>query len=173
MEYDKLNPFHISLSEISVDDYWDDDNPVSWALSAFMDKGERDRVLLLAECYQRIKDSALNEAKKALLINFTETSYQLTPDEEAQFQRLLEQAEYQEVREMRETFFDKLKQEGREQGVVLGMQKTLSRLLQVKFGTLNQKIIDRVQKIESEEELTSLAEKVITASSLDELGFET
>ena len=69
---------------------------------------------------------------------------------------------------MRETFFDKLKREG----VVLGMQKTLSQLLQTKFGALNQEVLDSVQKIESEEELTKLVEKAITASSLDELGFE-
>ena len=85
-----------------------------------------------------------------------------------EYDQLFNQVEYQEVREVRETFFDKLEQ----RGVVLGMRKTLSRLLQTKFGALNQEVLDSVQKIESEEELTKLVEKAITVSSLDELGFE-
>ena len=161
--------FHIGLPGISVDDYWDDDNPVSWGLSALMDKGERDRILFLAECYQRIRDSNLNEAEKALLINFIETCYQLTSEEKAQFQSLLNQVERQEVKEMRETFFDKLKREGR----IQGKQETLSRLMQVRFGILPQEVVDKVRKIESEEELTILFDKAIIASSLDEIGFET
>ena len=78
---------------------------------------------------------------------------------------------------MRETVFGKLErrglERGLEQGIILGMQKFLSRLLQAKFGTLNQEIIDRVQNIESEEAMANLVEKAITASSLDELEFET
>ncbi len=78
---------------------------------------------------------------------------------------------------MRETVFGKLERQGFEQGlkqgveqgIILGMQQFLSRLLQAKFGTLNQEIIDRVQKIESEEAMANLVEKAITASSLDEL----
>ena len=68
---------------------------------------------------------------------------------------------------MRETVFGKLERRGREQGfkqgveqgIILGMQKFLSRLLQAKFGTLNQEIIDRVQNIESEEAMANLVEK--------------
>ena len=127
-----------------------------------MNSGERERVLLLIECYRRVRDSSLNEAEKSLLLNFITTCFQLTPDEEADFQRLLEQDEYQEVTEMRETYFDKLERQG--------MRKLFTRQLQAKFGPLSQEVVDRVQKIESEDELAELAEKFVTASSLAELG---
>jgi len=169
--YELLNfsYFHLGLPGMSIDDYWDDNNPVSWGLSALMDKGEQDRILFLAECYRRIRDSYLNEAEKALLINFIETCYQLTPEEEAQFQSLLVQGVNQEVREVRETFFDKLKRQGR----IQGKQEALSQLMQVRFGKLPQKVVDKVRKIGSEEELTILLDKVVTVSSLTELGLET
>ena len=101
-----------------------------------------------------------------MLINFIVTCFQLTPDEESGFQRLLDGEEYQEVREMRETYFDKLEQ----RGVVKGMQNILFQLLQTKFGSLPQAVVDKIQKIESESDLTELAKKVVTASSLAELG---
>ncbi|MFQ6041466.1 MAG: DUF4351 domain-containing protein [Candidatus Poribacteria bacterium] len=106
----------------------------------------------------------LNEAEKSLLINFIVTCFQLTPEEETDFQRLLEQEDYQEVREMRETYFDKLERRG--------MRKILTRQLQAKFGPLPQEVADRVNKIESEDELQKIAEKVVTASSLAELGLD-
>ena len=172
-EFLRFSYFHLGLPGMSVDDYWDDDNPVSWGLSALMDKGERNRILFLAECYRRTRDSNLNEAEKALLINFIETCYQLTLEEETQFQSLLNQIEYQEVREVRETFFDKLERRGREQGRIQGKQEALSQLMQVRFGELPQKVVDKVRKIGSEEELTILLDKVVTVSSLAELGLET
>ena len=67
---------------------------------------------------------------------------------------------------MRETYFDKLEQ----RGVVKGMQNILFQLLQTKFGSLPQAVVDKIQKIESESDLTELAKKVVTASSLAELG---
>jgi hypothetical protein len=38
------NYFHIGLSGLSVADYWSDDNPVSWAFSALMDRGDEDKI---------------------------------------------------------------------------------------------------------------------------------
>ena len=65
---------------------------------------------------------------------------------------------------MRGTYFDKLKRQG--------MQEVLTRQLQAKFGPLPQEVVDRVQKIESEDELAELAERFVTASSLAELGLD-
>ena len=69
---------------------------------------------------------------------------------------------------MRGTYFDKLKR----QGAVEGIQGVLARQLQTKFGPLPQEIVDRVKKIESEDELAEIAEKFVTASSLAELGLD-
>ena len=128
-----------------------------------MDSGQRERALLLIECYRRVRDSSLNEAERTVLLNFIVTCFQFTPDEEADFQRLLEQEEeYQEVREMRGTYFDKLERQG--------MRKILTQQLQTKFGSLPQAVVGRIQAMESENELTELAKKVVIASSLAELG---
>ncbi|MBC8231947.1 hypothetical protein H8E77_20545 [bacterium] len=69
---------------------------------------------------------------------------------------------------MRETYFDKLKR----QGAIEAMQNILSQLLQTKFGSLPQAVADRIRAIESENELTELAKKVVIVSSLAELGLD-
>ena len=52
-EFLSFNYFHIGLKGILVDDYWDDENPISWGLASLMDSGERERTLLLIECSLR------------------------------------------------------------------------------------------------------------------------
>ena len=69
---------------------------------------------------------------------------------------------------MQETYFDKLQR----QGAVQGMQELLAQLLQSKFGSLPQTVADKIQTMESQDELTELAKKVVTASSLTELGLD-
>ena len=63
-EFLNFNYFHIGLKNVSVDDYWDDDNPISWGFASLMDSGERECALLLIECYRHVRDSSLNEAEK-------------------------------------------------------------------------------------------------------------
>jgi hypothetical protein len=65
---------------------------------------------------------------------------------------------------MQETHFDKLERQG--------MQKILVQQLQVKLGSLPEAAADKIRTIESRDELIELAKKVVTASSLAELGLD-
>ncbi len=58
----------------------------------------------------------------------------------------------------------------RQKWQVEAMQKMLSEQLQTKFGPLPQEVVENVQKMASEDALSDLAKRVITASSLVELG---
>ena len=62
-------------------------------------------------------------------------------------------------------------EKGREEGLVQGARRILLRQLESRFGPVPKKIQTRVQKIASVEELESLAEKVVTVGSLQDLGF--
>ncbi|MBI1922721.1 hypothetical protein HYR99_00575 [Candidatus Poribacteria bacterium] len=53
---------------------------------------------------------------------------------------------------------------------VNAMKKMLSQQLQAKYGALPEEVVERIQKVKSEDELSDLAKKLITASSLAELG---
>lgn len=59
---------------------------------------------------------------------------------------------------------------GMEKGLELGMREVLLRLLRNRFPDLPDQTIERVDAIRSPEELCSLAERLLTAQSLEELG---
>ena len=176
--------FHIGLPGLCIDNYWSDENPVSWAFSAFMDRRDRDKVPLMAECYRRIYEGSLSDNEKILLLDFIRTYYQLTPDEDTAFQNLLRQKTYREVKEMELSYYGKLRQEathegrqkglqqGRQEGLQQGMHLILLETLKAKFGELPQTATDRVEAIQSQERLTDLATKILTADSLAELGLD-
>lgn len=64
------------------------------------------------------------------------------------------------------------KQEGRHEGRQEGMHLILLQQLQNKFGELPRSTMDRVKAIQSQEELTALATKVLAAESLADLGLD-
>ena len=63
------------------------------------------------------------------------------------------------------------RQEGQTQGKLEGMRKLLLHLLSQRFGPLPEAVRDQVDAITSTRRLTSLAGKVLTARSLHDLGF--
>ena len=131
-----------------------------------MDRGDEAKIERMSACYRRIYESEYEDDEKILLLNFIRTYYQLTPDESTAFDERLGQEVNREVREMEYSYFGKVRQEGRQEGIHL----ILLELLQVKFGELPPVITDRVRAIESQEELTGLVTKVHNAESLADLG---
>jgi hypothetical protein len=160
------NYFHIGLPGLSVDDYWRDDNPVSWAFSAFMERGNRDKIQLMGECFRRVYQSPFTDAEKTLLLDFIRTYYQLTTDEAEAFEALLRQQTYQEVREMELSYYGKMAQQEAQEEV----KQVLLEQLTTKFGELASDTVSCVRAIQSRDELRLLAKKVLTANSLTELG---
>ncbi len=186
------NYFHIGLPGLQVGDYWTDKNPISWAFSAFMDRGNQDKIQMMGECYRRVYESSHSDDEKILLLDFIRTYYQLSANEVEGFQSLLRQGTYQEVREMELSYYGKLAQEateeglqrgiqqgiqqgiqrGIQQGIQQGIQLTLLQQLEIKFGELPQTTVNRITAIQSQDELTALATQVLTASSLADLGLD-
>ena len=167
-----FNYFHIGLLGLSADDYWSDDNPVSWVFSALMNRGDDDKIEWMLACYRRVYESGLEDDEKILLLNFTRTYYQLTPEEATAFGERLGQ-ESKGVREMEYSYFGKVRQEGLQEGLQQGLQGMhfiLLEMLHVKFGELPQDITDQVKAIESQEELADLGTKLLSAESLADLG---
>lgn len=65
---------------------------------------------------------------------------------------------------------DRLRAEGWRQGMEQGAQKVLLRLLTQRFGRLPAGVRRRIEEIDSVDRLVRLAERVLTARSLEDLG---
>jgi predicted transposase YdaD len=98
----------------------------------------------------------------------------LEPREVAEFDVLRSRRENQEVRVMAMTWSETQKAMGREEGLTQGTQRGARQLLLhqlgKRFGPLPENVRRQVETISSLDRLTELAERVLSAHSLEEMG---
>jgi predicted transposase YdaD len=164
--------------------------PLAWALAALM----RHRGLSAAEhqiaCLRPLAQAPIDDARKFLLMNFVDSYVQLDESEREEYETLLADERNREVAAMteltlttnadrlvRKSYIEGLEQgqrEGREhgerEGREHGQRELLLLLLARRFGTLPEATTRRIQALTSPEELARLAERVLDAASLDDLG---
>lgn len=166
------------LSRSQAADYLGRPEPLAWALAALM----RHQRLSAAEhrlaCLWPVARADLDDARKFLLANFIATYVQLDEAEREEYENLLREEENREVALMAEltltTNADRLVRKGYDQGLregkEAGERDLLIRLLTRRFGALPEATRRQVQALTSPEELAELAERVLDAKSLDDLG---
>jgi hypothetical protein len=152
----------VGLPDLAADHYREADNPLCPALAALMRPSALGRVLQKALSLQATLASAVDEARKSLLINIIETYLTLTEREEEEFRQAIGQSHLQEVTHML-TIYE-------ERGILKGKRDLLLKQLHIKFGVLPDAISAKVQAIDTEAELDTLAERVLSASTLAEMG---
>ena len=158
-----------------------------------MDPGSWSRAELKAACLRRIAELDPAGEESFLLVNCVEMYLQLTPQEETELSSLWRR-ERTEVRAMAMTWMEKLEskgrvegleegrkeglragrqeglREGREEGLKQGARRVLLDLLGKQFGPLPKDVRQRVEGIASLDRLTRLAQRVLSARSLEEIG---
>ena len=142
-------------------EYLDRPEPLAWALAALMDPGSWSRAELKMACLRRIA-GLRGRVDPFLLVDCVENYLQLNPREAAEFEALRSRQENQEVRAMAMTWSETQRTQGAHQ--------LLLRLLVKRFGPLPEKVRQQVETITSLDRLTELAERVLSARSLDEMG---
>jgi predicted transposase YdaD len=150
-------------------EYLDRSEPLAWALAALMDPGPWSRAELKMACLRRIA-GLKGRVDPFLLVDCVENYLQLEPREVAEFKVLHSRRENQEVRAMAMTWSETQKAMGREEGRKEGLQEVLLHLLGKRFGPLPEKVRRQVETISSLDRLTELAERVLSAHSLEEMG---
>ncbi len=162
-----------SLAGCRAAEYLDRPEPLAWALAALMDPGSWSRAELKMACLRRIA-GLRGRIDPFLLVDCVENYLQLDPREAAEFAALRSRRENQEVRAMAMTWSETQQAMGREQGRREGMEKGAHQLLLhqlvKRFGPLPEKVRQQVETITSLDRLTELAERVLSAHSLEEMG---
>jgi hypothetical protein len=116
--------------------------------------------------------SGLDDARKLLLVNIIETYFELSDDEQRRFERLLSRKEFRTVQEVKETWLDRARAEGRQAGVIEGKREALLRQLSAKFGSLTPDTIAKVAAVPSAAELDAYLDRILTAESLEDVGLK-
>jgi len=156
----------VALARLSAEEYVGA-SPLGAALSALMRGGKtRDRPLFQREMLSRVLESELDDVLKYLLVNVIETYFRLSGEEVERFRRLISGKEYRKMQEEELTYFDELELKG----LLKGKRETLLRLLAAKFGPLPDDMATKITAIGSATELDTYLDRVLTATSLEEIG---
>ncbi len=171
------------LSGIRADEYLARREPLAWAFAALGRPQGRDRRTLRRGCFAKIVAAeALTDVERFLLFNCVATYLELGGGAAEEYAELRARSRKPEVEMKPVTWEEKVearglergRQEGREQGLEKGLEKgmreILLRLLRNRFPSLTGQAVEKVEAIRSPGELGSLAERLLTARSLEELG---
>jgi hypothetical protein len=148
-------------------DYLSRPEPLAWALAALMNPSPHSRARLKFDCLLRVNEASLDDEGRGQLANCIESYVQLSPEEVKELASLgnLKDRRTQIVSTSLFTWTDRVGIEGEKKG----MRRILLDLLQARFGSIPDEVRQRVEKIRSEDRLSRLATKVLTARSLKEM----
>ncbi|HJX27012.1 MAG TPA: hypothetical protein VJ885_03810 [Thermoanaerobaculia bacterium] len=153
------------LAGCRAEDYLARPEPLAWALAALMDQGTSSRAEHRLACLRRIGAARLRAERKAMLADFVDAYLPLTPDEEKEY-KIMEAGKPQEGNAVWMTWSERLRAEGERRA----LKGVLVRLLEKRFGPVPQKALKKVESLKSVPRLNDLVERVVTASTLEELG---
>lgn len=174
----------LGLSGCCAEEWLARPEPVAWAFAALMRSRTWSRAELKIECLRRISQSAETGFRKEVLVNWLQTCVKLTGKHAAEYRRLLELDENEEVQEMELTWLGKAEakgaRKGRQQGRKEGreeatlqhvelMRRAVLRLVKGQFGTVPIRFRRRIEAIDSLEPLAEMIARIPLVRSAEEL----
>lgn len=166
-----------SVSGCRAEEYLERPEPLAWALAALMRPGRWSRAEHRMTCMRRIAAADLSDLQRFLLANCVETYLQLSRQDAAEYERLAQRAENREAIAMEMTWADKMIHKGLVQGRAEGRAEAVENLravvlhqLEQRFGPLPERARRRVERLRTLRPLRRIAEQVLVASSLHDLG---
>jgi len=154
--------YSFGLAGCKAEDYLDRPEPLAWALAALMCPERLSRAALKLACLRRIFSAPGTDLERFLLANCVETYVQLSSEEEDELAALQSRELDREETAMFLTWAEKMEMKGMRQVVFL--------LLAQKFGPLSEEVSGKLEAISSPRRLERLANKILVAKSLDEMG---
>lgn len=170
---------YVGLPALDAVEYVRRENPLGWALISLM-KIPKDRMRELGrEAFELLRDSSLPDQKRYLLMECLDAYLPLDGKELEEFHRLFLGSSDSGVKAMHQTYFEKLRAEGRNEGRNAGIEEsrtqslrdyrqTLSQVLRERFGAISADLLQRIENLSWDEVTTTLL-KAIKVNSPDQL----
>jgi hypothetical protein len=158
---------YLGLPGLDARTYVEGDNLLGVALSVLMNCPEDRRVWLKARAMQRLAQANLTAAHRFLLMEVVEAYLPLVGPHLQEYERLLLTEDFQMVRVLAQTTFEK----GEESGMVKGQRALLLHQLEKSFGPLSTTARARLEAWPAGQ-LLQLGDDILTKKSLVELGLE-
>jgi hypothetical protein len=169
----------IGVAGLDADELLASPEPIAWALATLVPCRAAVRLRRKLACWRRIASAGSpTDKERFLLVNAVETYLNLDEEQAALYERWKLREENRAMHKIERTWADRKFEEGRsvgveqgrEAGLEEGSRRLLEHLLRQRFGPLSAATAARVAAIRSVGQLTRLAEKVLVARSLEEMG---
>jgi hypothetical protein len=200
LEIWRFRYYSLGLEKCPAEDFLARDQPLAWALAALMRPATLSRAEHKMACLRRIASASLNDLPRFLLVNCVETYLELEGRDAEELEALQARGSAEEMRAMRAvrmTWAEQLEAKGIEKGIVQGLERgleqglergleqglkkgmekgmqlvrqTLLRQLKLRFGPLPDAVKQQVQAISSTARLNQIADQILVARSLEEMG---
>lgn len=171
LDVPRFRYLYVGLPRLDALEYLNEANPLAPALPGPM-KSPADRKAWLKACAaERIRCGQTNEFQEFLLLECRETYLTLGRSEQAEFDQLLQTAEFRETGKMIQLRFDQVREEGRQLGREEGDRNLVLQLLERRFGKVPRRDRQRVKDWPAEQ-LADLALRIGAVASLKELGLD-
>lgn len=171
-EVARFHPLVFALAPQPARQFLRRPEPLAWALAALMDPGgwppERHKL----ECRRAIARGDLDEQSSYLLEDCVETYLQLEGESKMRYEESMHREGVVPFDEIKMSWSEKIALEATEKGRREEARRLVLRQLERRFGPLAAAVRTRVEAVESLDELERLADRVLDASSLDEMGLE-
>jgi hypothetical protein len=159
----------VGLGDLDAAKYAASENPIAWALAAWMRHQQRGRAELRLGLLTRILRSVRDEHYRWLLLDAVRTYFKLGPVEQLEEQRLLQSGRYREVEEMAQTELGKLADAARREGRREALQEALCVVVRSRFPSAPKSLEARVQAVESVQTLNRLLRRAATARTVEDI----
>ena len=180
-EIDRFCYYSLSLARSRAEDFLACDQPLAWALAALTRPQTLSRAEHKMACLRRIAAARLDDLRRFLLVNCVDCYLELDSRDAEELKALFARGDTEEVRAMstrRLTWVEQFEEKGWHKGVDKGLElgreqgvrQTLLRLLRLRFGPLSDDVQQQIEAISSVERLNQMAEQILVARSLEEMG---
>ena len=146
------------------------------ALSALMKIPAGRAAELGAEALRRLVDAPLTDHQRFLLAECVQAYLPLDDSQQTVFERIIQGSDFQGVRAMNKTVFEKGLERGMEKGLERGKRLgartgylgMLAKILEKRFGVVSPQLMERLELL-TEDQLMTMAQTALDAKSIDEL----
>jgi hypothetical protein len=161
---------YVGLPALPSATYLDGPNALGVALTALMNTPAEERVQLKAEALRRIMEMEDNAWRRFLLGDFVGAYLPLEGSQEVEFERLVSEPPYEEVKMVTKSWYDQGVEKGRE-ALVEEMRDAFQAALEERFGPLSETTLERLQTM-TLEQVKQAIKALGRPVSLKDLGLE-
>lgn len=163
----------VGLGDLDADAYAASENPVAWALAAWMRQRRTGRVELRLRLIEKILRFVGDPEYRWLLLDAVRTYFRLNRTEQEEEQRVLQSQAYQEVNQMLQTELERLEDAAERRGEARGqreaLQSAVMEVVEERFPGVPESVAARIRGIQDLAALKDLIRRAAGAASLEEI----